>query len=232
MKHLTLFLSLFFVQICFAQNNNYGFYIVNDPDGWVNVRDNGNIIDQLNNNKLVFVFVDELDGDDTWISVEYEKNNTDRNGFIHKSRLKRVIDLEKIPIEQESEDLYVFGDDSFKIKIETEPFDLTGRKLEYSKDYPALEKIDGKYIWGADGSIPQTQYKNIEITQNGKQYELPRNAFADLFEPSLDSVYIFYDKQTNTLYITTMNGDGAGGYVVAWSIQNGVYKERLVTHGF
>lgn len=232
MKQIVLFLCLLFTQLCLAQNADYGFYIVKDPDGWANVRDNGKVVDQLDNNKLVFVYTDELLENDKWIPVEYEKSNTAKDGFIHKSRLMKVVDLEEIPVKKTDEDSYIFSNESFNIKIETEPFDLTNRTLKYSSEGNWLEYIDGKYIWGVDGGIPKTQYKSVEINQNGKEYNLPQSSLSNLFEPSLDYTHIFYDKKTDTLYITTMNGDGAGGYVVAWSIEKGKYKERLVTHGF
>ena len=232
MKQIILFLCILSSQLCLGQSPNYGFYIVNDQDGWANVRDNGKVIDKLDNNKIVFIYVDELLDTDTWIPVEYEKSNTERSGFIHKSRLKSVSDLEEIQVKQIHEHSYLFGNESFSINIKIEPFDPTNRVLKYSNEGPWLVKIDNRDIWGVDGGMPKTQYKSIEVVQNGREYSLPKSSFSDLFEPSLNNTHIFYDKKTDILYITTMNGDGAGGCLVAWSIENGKYKERLVTHGF
>lgn len=53
-----------------------------------------------------------------------------------------------------------------------------------------------------------------------------------LYEPSIYSAEVNYDKTNGTFYIQTMNSDGAGSYEVIWKVEKGVYKERLVVYGF
>lgn len=38
--------------------------------------------------------------------------------------------------------------------------------------------------------------------------------------------------RTLFLFIVSLNGDGARGYVAVWTVKDGVYNERFVTHGF
>lgn len=228
---------LFLTIICFQPSSaQVGtlFYIVNDPDGWVNVRDNNKVIDKLNNNTLVVVFGDQEYMGADWFEVQYNRNNDIKYGYIHKSRLKSINKLDEIPIIEATKESCTFSNGSIYVKITEEPFGLTNRTLQYSSEGAWLEYIDGKYIWGVDGSIPKRQYKSIETIQNGNQIKIPTKALNNLFEPTLEDDYtgVYYNSKTNTIYIVALNGDGAGGYLVGWTIKNGEYKERLVTHGF
>lgn len=232
MKYIVLLLFLLSSYACFSQKNFYGIYITKDPDGWVNIRNEGKIIDKLANNHLVFVFDDIIDENAPWISIEYQKDDSTKYGSIHQSRLKSVTDMQNLPVISKSDDSYSYKINNLKVQIDIRSFDLKNKKLEYSSDGPWLEKINNKKIWGVENDLPKIQYENIEITENGKKYNLPKYAYDDLFEPSLDSTNVFYDNDTQILYIVSLNSDGAGGYLAAWKIKNGKYIDRLVVHGF
>ena len=88
--------------------------------------------------------------------------------------------------------------------------------------------------------MPIREYKNIEVVVNRKPVAIPKIAYNDLYNPNLDMANsnnysyntIYYDKETDTIYIVASNSDGAGAYEVCWQIEKGIYKGRKITRGF
>ncbi len=225
--------TIFFLSaILFSANLFAQFAIIKDNDGYVNVRTEAvkgnNISDQLKNGFVVYCFEPEKN----WINIDYSKNSKDLSGYLYKDRIKYLSDFEKIPLVKETKTNVVFKKDNLEISIESKNFESNTAKLNFSKDKSFLEKINGKRFWGTDGRIPKTTFKSITITIGTQTIELPKNAFEDLYEPNLFRTQINYDKSSNTLYISSSNSDGAGGYELAWVIEKGQYKERKVAYGF
>ena len=95
-----------------------------------------------------------------------------------------------------------------------------------------LDKIDNLQIFGTDGNIPKREYKSIKIEIDNVKIELPKNAIKNLFEPNLESSTVNYDKINDILYISSMNSDGAGGYLIIWIIEKKSYRNRIEAYGF
>lgn len=95
-----------------------------------------------------------------------------------------------------------------------------------------IEHINGKPYYGKDGGMPTTQYATIEITTGNKTMKLPVQALENLYEPSLNHTWAYYDSKNDTIFIEAFNSDGAGGYMVMWKIEKGVYKEKALYYGF
>ncbi|MFB9077199.1 hypothetical protein ACFFLS_02835 [Flavobacterium procerum] len=228
---------LFFsVAVLFCCNLSAQFAVISDPDGYANIRSEAkkgnNISDRLNNGSPVYCY-DSYDSANNWIGIDYTKNNKDLGGYVYKDRVKYVSEFSKIPSIKETTEKVIFQKDNLNITIESKNFDPKTAKLGYLKnDKSILEKINGKQVWGRDGTIPRKTYKLIAVTIGSKTIEIPKNAFDDLFEPSFFNTEINYDKKEDILYISAMNGDGAGGYVILWIIEKGKYKERQITRGF
>ena len=106
-------------------------------------------------------------------------------------------------------------------------------KLQYATNSGTkyLAKINGKQIWGTDGNVPRTQYKSIEVVSGQRMITIPSAEIADLYEPTLYNTKVFCDRANNTIYISVLNGDGAGGYVGLFMIKNGFYHSRMITIG-
>jgi len=227
MKKIYFFSVILFSSSLFAQ-----FAVIKDNDGYVNVRSEAskgnNISDQLKNGFLVYCFEPEKN----WINIDYSKNNKDLGGYLYKDRVKYLSEFANVPLIKETKTNVVFKKDDLTISIESKNFESNTAKLTFSKDKSFLEKINGKHFWGTDGRIPKTTFKSITITIGSQTIELPKNAFEDLYEPSLFNTKVNYDKSSNTLYISSSNSDGAGGYELVWVIEKGQYKERKVTYGF
>ena len=106
-------------------------------------------------------------------------------------------------------------------------------KLQYAinSGIKYLAKINGKQFWGTDGNVPRTQYKSIEIVSGQRMITIPSAETADLYEPSLYNTKVFYDRANDIIYISVLNGDGAGGYVGLFVVKNGSYHSRMITIG-
>ncbi|MGZ4056473.1 MAG: hypothetical protein ACXVPY_03815 [Bacteroidia bacterium] len=214
--------------------NSFGqFAIVSDDDGFLNVRKDGQqdseVIDRLQNGQLIYCFENK----GNWTSIDYNKNDKGLNGYVYKDRYKLISSFSKMVITTKTENKVVFKKDTIQVTITQSLFDKKRHKFKYIKEYPdQIELIDNKQYWGRDGGMPTTQFEKIEIKVGPKTIILPKSALDGLYEPSIYSAEVNYDKANDTFYIQTMNSDGVGSYLVVWRIEKGVYKDRFVAYGF
>ena len=227
MKLLLLFLLI--SSYTFAQvNENYFFAVINDKDGYVNVRKeksvHSRVLKKLDNNTLIFVFVYDKAHDGNWIYVDNER-------YIYNDRVKWIEELPKVAKGVEKKNAIHFSGKDIQVALSTEKFDKSKHSFKYHKEYrDMIEKIDGKPFWGTDGEMPREEYKNILININGKQVFIPKSAYDDLYEPTFytENNSVYYDKELDSYYIVATNSDGAGAYMVCWQIEKGVYKGRKI----
>jgi hypothetical protein len=227
MKLLLLFLLI--SSYTFAQvNENYFFAVINDKDGYVNVRKeksvHSRVLKKLDNNTLIFVFVYDKAHDGNWIYVDNE-------GYIYNDRVKWIEELPKVAKGVEKKNAIHFSGKDIRVTLTSQKFDKSKHSFKYNKEYPdAIEKIDGKPFWGTDGEMPREEYKNIQIYINGKQVFIPKSAYDDLYETTFytENNSVYYDKELDSYYIVATNSDGAGAYMVCWQIEKGVYKGRKI----
>ncbi|CAH8283154.1 hypothetical protein EV196_102129 [Mariniflexile fucanivorans] len=223
----TLILLLYF-------SNSFGqFAIVNDKDNVVNVREDGvqnsKVIDKLQNGHLIYCF--ENKGD--WTNIDYENKGKELNGYVYSNIYKLISSFPALTISEKSENLITLKNDTIEVIISQSKFDKKKHVFKYVKDYTTqIELIDNKRYWGLDGGMPKTQFEKISIKIGHKYITLPKFALDGLYEPNIYTAEVNYDNVTGTFYIQTMNSDGAGGYLVMWKIEKGIYKERFVVHGF
>lgn len=217
----------------YSQEDIYSFALVQDIEGFVNVRSDpsikNNVQDTIATGRVVWCY--EKTGD--WYYVDYHKKGVSRDGYIHRSRLKLVNGFEKIPVHKESKDQIVFRKDSLVITLSKKSFIVAENKLQYATNSGTkyLAKVNGKQIWGTDGNVPRAQYKSIEIAWGQQMINIPFSEIADLYEPNLYHTKVFYDRVNNTICIHVLNGDGAGGYVGLFILKNGSYHSRMITIG-
>jgi hypothetical protein len=219
-----LFLSIF----SFGQ-----FAVITDKGGSANIRAGGNtnsrITDSLQNGHLIYCFENK----GNWTNIDYTKKQKELNGYVYKDRCKLVADFPAIPVAASNENSVKLKKDTIEITLTQRKFEKSRHKIKYYKAYPGqVELIDNKKYWGKDGGLPTTQYDKIIIKIGQRILTLPAEATVGLYQPTLATAEVFVDKETNTIYIQTMNSDGAGSYEVIWKIENGVYTDRLVAYGF
>ena len=233
MKHLLILLFLLTTN-AFAQGPFGDYAVVKDKDGYVNIRAKENvkskIVGTLPNNTLIYTFFgDDNPNPSNWV---YEKN-----GYIHKSRLKKINEFPSIGKEEETENSITITDKDISVTLTQQKFDKTKHKITKKKHKEYSEYIiDGKRAQGLDGGLflPENHYKSITVTINGKNVPIPKGAYDDLYEvwvhPYNNMVY--YDKEDDVLYIFVRCGDGAFSYEVCWQIVKGEYKTRIIGQPF
>ena len=220
---------LLFCQFVVAQVIEGGaFAVINDKDGYVNVRKeksvHSKVLKKLDNNTLIFVLEYDKAQEGNWIYADNE-------GYIYNDRVKWIHNFPQIAKGIAKGNTIVFEGKEIQVVLSTEKFDKSKHSFKYHKEYrDIIEKIDGKLFWGTDGNMPKREYKSIEVKIRGKQVFIPQSAYSDSYQPNLytDLNFVYYDKDSDILYIVANNGDGAGAYMVCWQIEKGVYKGRKI----
>ncbi len=229
--------KIFYLLSCILFLPAFGqFGIIIDNDGFVNVRNSpnidNNVINTLKNNQIVYC----LENEGEWISIDYHLNEKNvKTGYIHNSRIKKINNFYKIPLVKKTDTSVIFKKDQIRIILSSKKFNQMTNKLKYSKgvslknEIKWLEQINGKAIWGTDGNIPNYQYNQIILNIGSDKINLPCE---NLFEPNLENTAVYFDEKKNTIYITALNGDGAGSYAVLWVIKNSKFIDRFITIPF
>ena len=232
MKKIIYFLLLINLSISYGQE--FEFAIIKDIDGFVNVRNTknlneNNIVDKLENGFVVTHFGAE----GNWILIDYEKNGKFQNGYVYKDRVLNISKFTKLTKKQIIENEVILANRKVEIKITEKEFEKTKHSFKYYKENPnQLYLIDEKEIFGTDGNIPKKEYNSIVIKIDTLKIELPNEAIENLYEPNLEFTNANFDEKTETYYIQSLNGDGAGGYAIIWIIEKGKYKKRITTTPF
>jgi len=209
------------------------FAVIYDKDGSCNVRSaaakGDNVIDKLNNGHLVYCYP----GNTNWMSIDYTKGREEISGRVYKDRVIFVSGYSKIPLLKKENSRISFKKDSITVIVTQQPFDKSKHTFTaYKEASDQIELIDNKKIWGEDGGIPTREYKSIELSIGKRKILLPATALESLYQPSLDNTQVNYDKKNDIIYIHSNNSDGAGAYEVVWKIERGIYKDKLLAHGF
>lgn len=226
MKTLLTVLACLFLQSTSAQ-----FAIVSDTEGFVNVRNapsnSGSVVDTLSDGQIVYC----LEPENNWFPVDYGFKGTNKSGFIHKSRLRFIENFEKFACTVFTDTSMVFQKDSQKISISVSKFNSKVHRIQFAKEHSKkagfIQKIDGKPYWGTDGNVPKIQYKWVDFQSGKIKIKLPSE---NLFESNLQHTSVFI--RENAIFITALNGDAAGAYAVLWQIENGNFKQRIITIPF
>ena len=158
MKLLLLFLLI--SSYTFAQvNENYFFAVINDKDGYVNVRKeksvHSKVLKKLDNNTLIFVLEYDKAQEGNWIYADNE-------GYIYNDRVKWIHNFPQIAKGIAKGNTIVFEGKEIQVVLTSGKFDKSKHSFEYYKDSPSgVEVIDDKLPYGTDGKMPTTEYKRI-----------------------------------------------------------------------
>jgi Bacterial SH3 domain len=231
MKKILVLLILIFTQNLFAQNTEgYGFSIIDDKDGFTNVREEPNvkskIVGKIKEGELFFSFENEKHKD--WYAVDFKQNNT-VSGYVHRSRVKFIEKLSKVKYRKTIKDTFYIKNDSISLKMIIGDFITTKHKL--TKSNTVITKIDGKRPMGVDGGLPKTELKSIQLKIGNEVIDVPKSELNDLYQISFVSPDVYLG-QNGDIYFTMANGDGAGGYVAAFTFKNKKFVSRYVFYSF
>ena len=222
-----ILLFLLISDIVFAQEE--AFAVINDKDGYVNVRKGksaqSKVLKRLNNKTIVFAYNYDRTTDGNWIY-------TDEEGYIYNDRVKWIHKFPIIAKGIAKGNTIVFEGKEIQVVLTSGKFDKSKHSFEYFKDSPTgIEVIDDELPYGTDGKMPTTEYRSIEVNIHGKRVSLPKDAYSDLYEPTFltDHNSVYYDKESDILYIVANNNYAERPYKVCWQIEKGVYKGRKVS---
>lgn len=195
--------------------------IIQDADGFTNVRAqpgySSEVIHKILDNEVFWYHIEE---NQDWVSVFIPTNKYSIDcgakptidGYIHKSRLKPLNELQR----QSSHILSI----SYNIK----PFEAQSRIIEIHED-GWVQYIDGRLFWGTDGEMPRNQISDVNISIGDQKIFIPQVLYEDIYECSNDFEIFIKD---NLFFIYQMNSDGAGGYELVWVISKEGLVQRLV----
>ena len=220
-------LLLLISDIVFAQEE--AFAVINDKDGYVNVRKGksaqSKVLKRLNNKTIVFAYNYDKATDGNWIY-------TDEEGYIYNDRVKWIHKFPIIAKGIAKGNTIVFEGKEIQVVLTSGKFDKSKHSFEYFKDSSTgIEVIDDELPYGTDGKMPTTEYRSIEVNIHGKRVSIPKDAYSDLYEPTFltDHNSVYYDKESDILYIVANNNYAERPYKVCWQIEKGVYKGRKVS---
>lgn len=233
MKNIYILTILLVTQLNYAQ-----FARVNDADGFVNVRIEPNtkskIAGKIADSEIVYLTDDEL-SDTNWKYAYYEsKSKKEVSGYIHSSRLKMLSDFVEIDYlkTEKSVAFFMNTDEKIQIEIGIQSFNAARSIDKFSKKDGFYYAYKNKTIWGTDGNLPNSSYKFIKVKISGIETEVPKESLENLFQPTIIEqlndfkfIQINYDKGNDVLYISSLNSDGAGSYVVLFVFEKGNFKE-------
>ncbi len=221
---ITIILFLFATTL-FAQMG-----VIVDSDGFTNVRAEPNIdseiIYKVSEGEVFWYMYEyvELSLKDEWVKIEIQKDKYSTHGqgynysdsivgYVHSSRFSPLYDLSPPPKEYD-----------FDISLSVGGFISEGREVDSISPFHFL--IDGKWIWGADGGQPKTQLNEFQVRLEGKETEVDRKYYSDLF--NVFEGYSIY-KHKEYYFVYNQYSDGAGAYEVAWvfTVKDGLIQ-RLV----
>ncbi|MGV3656771.1 MAG: hypothetical protein ACO1NX_02420 [Chitinophagaceae bacterium] len=188
-----------------------------------------NIIAELKNGSIIYFF--EKGGN--WVNIDFTKKGKELNGYIYHDRLKPVAEFTEVPLFHENDSSIMFKMDFIKIVVTKQKVNRSKYRFPYYDDSKSFfQLVNGKKYWGTDGELPVSEYRSIVMNIGTIELILSTAAIENLFNPNLNGTKVNYDERSNVIYIQSLNSDGAGGYVVIWKIEKGVYKERQIFYGF
>ena len=206
--------------------------IINDKDGYVNVRKEPNIksdvIYKLNNTEVFEIDIEDIEFNSGWIKIWIPKNrfsisdgkseSCKISGYVHKSRIKLIDNLETI-----KKPKVILGFEIIKANT----------KKVYNEKY---HTINGFYVYGLYLPLSKSfEVKNLYVEWNGERIEQNQKFYQDLYQViyakgyynSTNKNFKTY-KNGITYYIKQDCGDGEGFYGIIWVIQERKIIQRMV----
>jgi hypothetical protein len=228
--------------VCIAFSLKAQLAIINDPDGFVNVRKgkgaNTAIVGKLYEGQIFALDIED-NGKDEWAPIFFENSHLLHypnriktkegylEGYVHKSRITLVSSLPHVSSlpknRQLTKNTLLIKNDSLEFSIK--PFIAKKHIIHYAKVecrncMPMIDKIDGKVTFGQDGGLPHTEISNIKLSINNENIDIPQDSYNDLFESGVESTNLYFGKKNMIYLYIAQNSDGAGAYSVVWIIQN------------
>lgn len=215
-------------------------FAVVDVNGTVEVRKeadaNSGVIRQLVSGDIVFIAKDNYDKNAEWQSVNLSDEKIGTGGYVQSKQLKELSTFDKVPLLKQSYSNLVFEGNGIRAEMNIEEVNFEDNKDYFVPQYKegddtySLIGYKEKVAWGIKGLHKLRNYASIIVNKHGHAIALPVSAFENMFSPNqgLRSQCVF-DRDNNTVYVFTTNGDTDATYTVAWIIKDDEYLGRFVT---
>lgn len=228
--------------LAFSQLVNAQFMEIEDPDGFVNIREEPNAKSKIIGKAISKDLVYHLESDENhgnWVPIIYNQNNQEIYGYIHNSRLKKINQYIHIPLLNIENNVWDFKSEEDKnlkstITLKVEFEDASTRNLK--TDANGNITLNNEYVWGIyDSKMKSKKYKSIRINFGETEVSIPFKEFETLFSVAFNPEYdqeipmkVYYDHKKDILYINALNGDASYAYDLLFIIEKGSFKKRIV----
>lgn len=219
----------------FSQEYKGAFAIISDIDGYTNIRNKSQqVIDKVYDHEILAIN-DFCVTAENYMCVDYGwnapkgtfmrfgwgeesyKTDNEKNGIIHSSRIKYLIDLPQLEKEIVDKKTVIFEGQDIHVEVSTGRFDVS----EYEN--VTEDKIGNYPIWGYDGFCKcdpnPTEIKSIIFTFADQKLVFPHEALIAYLRPNVDNMYVAKASE-NIYYLVMLNSDGAGGYELVYTIKD------------
>ncbi len=133
--------------------------------------------------------------------------------------------------------------DEMKVHISRGPFFASLHHIEVFGPQQYVYRIDGRYFWGFDGSLPRQRLVNVHVYDGYERLTLPVRAIRDIYEPNFCGRRSLFSRQEcyskaflsedgERLYIYMRNSRIPSLYEVTWIIRSGNYLGRVVDYAY
>lgn len=235
---ILLFISLFFFEVCKAQ-----LFIINDKDGYTNVREepnqNSKIIGKIIENQVFAIdsyVQDEENKSNDWIAIKFpihidKKSNflkfegEEKTGYVHKSRLVELENLPKFEKNEMHPNKVIHQYKDVEVIIETQAFKRSDHKISQSDE--GFYLIDGEKAFPYYGG-ETTEIKSIVFKSKDKTFISPKNFFKNLLMVNAENTSV-YRGNNDESYLLFDAGDGADSYNIILCIKDYKLFSRTIT---
>lgn len=224
-----LFTVMMLSQVSYAE-----FALIQDRDGYVNIRESADlkspVLAQLKNNTVVDCVLEQATAKFCLVSTAGLKNN----GYLYKDRIHFFKDYQRVAVSSSSTDQAIYSNQDITVQFQAAPVKVDSTLFKrIGADYKYYKN---KEFFGTDGSIPDEQFsqlqqmnllyqsKKIQLNpQQLEQYFFPTQGLADQSELADFKIYYLGSE----IYIlNTFNQGGAAAYHVMLYFKDGKLVEQ------
>ncbi|EHU2374416.1 SH3 domain-containing protein [Acinetobacter baumannii] len=205
------------------------FGLIQDKDGYVNVRENSSLssknTSKLNNNEIVSCVMDEETNNFCLVNA-----SNGATGFVYKNRINNFSGYTSIKLSQYSREKVIYSDKNIIVEV------YAKKAISHPKLYKTFKGkykyFNNKKFFGTDGSLPDNNFLQLDkiiVKEKDNRIEISRTELEQYFFPKdgidegkneLADFKIYY-LNNNIFILNTFNNGGAAAYNIVLNIKNG-----------
>ncbi|MDC4655036.1 SH3 domain-containing protein [Acinetobacter baumannii] len=205
------------------------FGLIQDKDGYVNVRENSSlsskVTSKLNNNEIVSCVMDEETNNFCLVNA-----SNGATGFVYKNRINNFSGYTSIKLSQYSREKVIYSDKNIIVEVYAKKA-ISDPKL-YKTFKGKYKYFNNKKFFGTDGSLPDNNFLQLDkiiVKEKDNRIEISRTELEQYFFPK-DSIdegkneladFKIYYLNNNIFILNTFNNGGAAAYNIVLNIKNG-----------